>query len=270
MRGAWGYFATRKDDDGLSIMEREEQRQQLLWNISDRKMEAQMLRDIESHPIPCSHYPECPGELCTDTVEARKAADEQYQKTIAAIEAENTPAFKKPSPSQGPSTIKSKFAAAALSQPKQPITMPKPTLKPGAPSTKPRFHTSLASRPKKTPQPTNPSPMRHTAATAASKTTMGYAKGRATSATLRQTLLPRKDPRPAANELPDTTLAPADYIQRYGVPRLGSDMWFRCKTAGCFDEDDAPSLEQIFAGDNPHGMDTLLREEAEQEFQMTL
>lgn len=51
------------------------------------------------------------------------------------------------------------------------------------------------------------------------------------------------------------------YIQRYGVPRLGSEMWFRCKSAGCFDED---------AGDEGLGdrglMEEWVREEAEREF----
>ena len=269
MRGAWAHFMTREGPDGLSHVEREEQRLQRIYDIADRKMEALMQRDIDSTPIPCTHYPECPTEICKDTVVARNAAEEQYQKTIATIEAETLPATKKSIPSKGPSTVKSKVAVASLSLPKQ----SGPALKTARPNTAPvipRLTTSLVARPKKTPAPTNPSPMRHNAAVAASKTTLGYSKGRATSATLRKTVLPKNEVNTGSNEIPDTSLAPAEYIRRYGIPRLGSEMWIRCKAAGCFDEDEGPSLEEIFAGDQPHGLDTLLREEAEQDFQLTI
>lgn len=268
MKGALGYFATRKGADGLSHLEREEQQQQRRWNMMDRKADAQLQRDIDSEPIPCTHYPDCPGELCKDTIQARKEAEEQYQKTIAAIDAEFAPPVtKKPLPSNGPSALKSKAAATTLSQPKGSVLAPKATAKPGVPSAKSRLNTTLASRPKKLAAPTNPSPMHHTAATAASKTTMGYSKGRAASATLRQTMAPKKRTKNDENDHPDSSLAPADYIQRYGVPRFGSEMWIHCKSAGCFDEDEGPSLEEIFAGDHPGGLDALLREEAKQDFQ---
>lgn len=269
MRGAWTHFMTREGPDGLSHVEREEQRLQRIYDIADRRTEALMQRDIDSTPIPCTHYPECPTEICKDTVEARKAAEEQYHKTIVTIEAETAPATKKSLPSKGPSTLKSKVAAASLSLPKQTGPVLKTASKPAIPLAKPGLTNSLLSRPKKTPAPTNPSPMRHNAAVAASKTTMGYSKGRATSATLRKTVLPKKDAKTGSNEIPDTSLAPAEYIRRYGVPRVGSEMWIRCRAVGCFDEDEGPSLEEIFAGDRPHGLDTLLREEAEQEFQLT-
>ncbi len=260
---------TREGPDGLSHAEREEQRLQRIYDIADRKMEALMQRDMDSTPIPCIHYPECPTEICKDTVEARKAAEEQYQKAIATIDAETAPAVKKSLPPKGPSTLKSKVAAASLSLPKQSGHALKTDSKSNVAPVKPRLTTSLVARPKKTPAPTNPSPMRHNAAVAASKTTMGYSKGRAASATLRKTVLPQKEVKSGSNKIPDTSLAPAEYIRRYGVPRIGSEMWIRCKAVGCFDEDEGPSLEEIFAGDHPHGLDTLLREEAEQDFQLT-
>lgn len=269
MRGAWSHFMTREGPDGLSHVEREEQHLQRIYDIADRKMEALMQRDIDSTPLPCTHYPECPTEVCKDAVEARRAAEEKYHKTITTIEAETAPATKKSLPSKGPSTLKSKVAAASLSLPKQSGPTLKTASKPNNAPAKPRLTTSLATRPKKIPAPTNPSPMRHNAAVAASKTTMGYSKGRAASASLRKTVLPNKEVKAVSNEIPDTSLAPAEYIQRYGVPRVGSEMWIRCRAVGCFDEDEGPSLEEIFAGDHPHGLDTLLREEAEQDFQLT-
>ena len=261
---------TREGPDGLSHAEREEQRLQKIYDIADRKMEALMQRDVDSAPLPCTHYPECPTDICKDTFEARKAAEEQYHKTIAAIEAESAPATKKSLTSNGPSALKSKVAAASLSLPKHSGPTLKTASKLNTAPAKPRATSALLARPKKTPPPTNPSHMRYNAAVAASKTTMGYSKGRAASATLHKNVLPKREVKAGSNEIPDTSLAPVEYIQRYGVPRLGSEMWIRCKTAGCFDEDEGPSLEEIFAGDHPHGLDTLLREEAEQDFQLTL
>jgi hypothetical protein len=270
MKGALGYFYTRKGEDGLSHLEREDQRRKKIWDRSDRKMEAAMQRDIDSIPIPCTHYPDCHGDLCKDTIEARKAAEEQYQKTIAAIDAEIAPAPKKPIPSDGPSALKSKTAATVLSQPKTSTFVPTANSKAGVPAAKPRLNSSLVSRPKKMPAPTNPSPMRHNIATAASRTTVGYAKGRAAATNLRKAGLPKRECKAKENETPDTSLCPEEYIQRYGEPKFGSDMWIRCKNSGCFDKYEGPSLEEIFAGGRPHGLDALLREDAEEDFQLTL
>lgn len=269
MKGALGHFYTRKGEDGLSHLEREDQRRQKIWNKQDRKMEAAMQRDMDSLPIPCTHYPDCPGELCKETIEARKAAEEEYQQTIAAIDAETAPAPKKLVPSDGPSILKSKIAATVLSQPKTSAFVPKAISNPGVQAAKPRLNSSLVSRPKKTPAPTNPSTIRHNVATAASKTTVGHAKGRATSATLRKTGLPKRDSKAKENEIPDISLCPEEYIQRYGEPKFGSDMWIRCKSAGCFDKYEGPSLEEIFAGGRSRGLDALLREDAEEDFQLT-
>lgn len=263
MRGAFIYYQNKKGADGLSHHEREQKQREKQWDIMDRKQEAQLQRDLDSMNMPCTHEPECPGDICKYTIEAREAAEQQYQKTIAEIDAETAPKPKKPEPTNGPSTLISRAAAATLSQPKISTTTSRATSKPEFQTTKPRLNTSLASGAKKAPAPTNPSNMRHTAAVANSKTTMGYAKGRSTSAALRKTVLPEKN-----RDVPDTSLAPAEYIHRYGVPRLGSEMWFICKRAGCFDEDEGPSLEEIFAGDNPNALDKLIREEAEQDFQL--
>lgn len=269
MKGALAYYMTRKGEDGLSHVEREEQRQQKIWDRLDRLSDAALQRDIDSEPVPCTHYPECPGDLCKNTIQARKEAEDQYQKTVAEIEAETAPLPKKSPPSSGPPILKTKAATATVSQPKGSALAVKATSKPGVPSAKSRLNSNLVSRPQKTALPTNPSPMRHTAATAASKTTVGYSKGRAASATLRKTVLPAIPTKTDENMIPETEMAPADYIQRYGVPKFGSEMWIRCKRSGCFDEDEGPSLEEIFGGGQPGGLDAYLREEAEQDFQLT-
>lgn len=269
MKDALAFYMTRKGEDGLSHVEREERRRQKIWDRMDRISDAALERDIDGEPIPCTHYPECPGELCKDTIQARKEAEEQYQKIVAEIEAETAPLSKKPIPSNVPSGLKTKTAPATLSQPRGSALALKATSKTGVPSAKSRLNSNLVSRPQNTALPTNPSPMRHTAATAASKTTMGYSKGRAASATLRKTVLPAKATKTDENAIPDTEMAPADYIQRYGVPKFGSEMWVRCKNSGCFDEDEGPSLEEVFSRGQPAGLDAYLREEAEQDFQLT-
>ena len=264
MRGAIQYFKTRKDDEGLSIADREQQRQERIWSAAERRMEAKLLRDCESDNIPCTHNVECPGTVCKNMIEIRRVAEEKYQKTLAKIDADSAPKQTKPDLTEGPSTMKAKSAAAALSKPGVTINASKGTAKAGNQPSKAGPGPSLAPRSKKAPTPSNPSPMRHTAAVAASKTTMGYAKGRSTSATLRKTVMPKKGP-----EMPDISLPPAEYIRRYGEPRLGSDMWIRCKRAGCFDEDEGPSLEELFAADEPNALDRLIREQAEEDFQLT-
>ncbi|KAL6716206.1 hypothetical protein ACLMJK_005772 [Lecanora helva] len=263
LKGAFGYYQNKKGPDGLSYREREEKRQEERWAIDARKFEAKSLRDIEGTWVECCCEPECPGDVCKYVVEARKRAEEQYQKRMAEIEAETNPKPKKKTqPANGPSTLQSKSAATALSQTKNAAAAaPKASSKAPLQPAKSRLNTSLASGAKKTPAPTNPSSMRHNAAVANSKTTMGYAKGRSTSATLRTTVLPKKEP-----ERPDTSLAPAVYIQKYGVPEIGSRMWFTCKDAGCFDEDEDPSLDEI----GEDALDRLIREEAEQDFQLVL
>ncbi len=236
-----------------------------------RKSEAAMLRDIESTPMECFHSPDCPGEICKDTLERAYAAAEKYRKTMAAIEAEEAPAWRKLLEKEGRTTMP-KHLTSSISKPKVSTAVVNPTSKVSAPAKKPLAPTAkahltnakLATRPKPNLVPSNPSPMRHSAALAASKTTMGYSKGRKTSDALRKSVLPGKE---NAREAPDTTLAPAEYLSRYGVPRVGTDIWFRCKSAGCFDEEEGPSFEELMGLDKE---DTFFREAAEQDFVLTL
>lgn len=74
--------------------------------------------------------------------------------------------------------------------------------------------------------------MRHSAAVANSKTTVGYAKGREVS-----TRLHGKPSTIAKQPAPKNILSPDTYMQLYGTPPFGSEMWLRCKAAGCFDDE---------------------------------
>lgn len=86
---------------------------------------------------------------------------------------------------------------------------------------------------------------------------------------MRKSVRPAKDTNKtaaAAAEIPDPTLAPAIYIERYGVPRIGSDQWVRCDRAGCFKEEGEQELEDAVG--STKALDDLLREEAEKDFQL--
>lgn len=269
-RGYMHYFENRPDSEGLSYVQRKQMAQQELYDGMDKKHEAMILRDVESVPFPCTHFPDCPGDECKDTAEQKRKAEEKYQRTIALLEKKPEPAKKKVGPVKGVPPVASKRAASTLSPPKATTALSKPTVAPSKPTIKAlappksKLPSTLPSGKIVPPPPTNPSPMRHTASTAVSKTTMGYSKGRVASATLRKTILPPKNAIPTS-KVPDITLAPAIYIQRYGVPEFGSEMWRRCKVSGCFDVEEDEEWKEGWRG----GAGDLLREEAEADFELT-
>lgn len=122
------------------------------------------------------------------------------------------------------STLRARDAAAALSAPE-----------PSGPRTRaasrPRISSSIHTT-RKPRAPANPSSMRHSAAVANSKTTVGYSKGREVS-----TRLHGKPSTIAKQPAPKNILSPDTYMQLYGTPPFGSEMWLRCKAAGCFDDE---------------------------------
>lgn len=276
-RGCMRHFATQVGDDGLSFAERREQQRRKEQDIADKTADAMLLRDFESTNIPCIHDPECIGFECIENIENRKAAEEKYQKTIAKLSASSkpkNPLAKKAVATNGASTINSKSAAAALSQPKPTAAVPaqKPASKPSLPFSKPL---SVLSRPKHTPQPINPSPMRHNAASAASKTTIGHSRGRIASASLKNKSMPPPPSKEVApvkqrSEIQDRALLPpALYIERYGVPSVGSEMWIRCKDDGCFDSPEHDDEGELGTRGGS-SLEDLWREEAEREFFLVL
>lgn len=136
-------------------------------------------------------------------------------------------------PTRTVSTLRSREAAAALS------AAPKPRVTPArvSPTPKPGLVSSLMPK-KHARAPSNPSSMRNTAAAATSNTTVGYSKGRSVSSTLRENTI--------SERTATTSLSPETYMRLYGIPPLGSEMWTRCKAAGCFDaeEDAGQELEE--------------------------
>ncbi|MCJ1474612.1 hypothetical protein MMC13_003272 [Lambiella insularis] len=255
------YFNHRLEADGLSYVQRREIEQKKADEKYDKRIEAMMLRDIESAPMPCVHTPDCPGEECKDMPEIRRKAEDKFRKAMATIDPPKVSCEKRSTVSKAPASDSlSRHAAHALSLPKLPSL--KSSTKPPTPQTRLPF--SQVSARKKTLPPTNPSPMRHAAAAAASKNTMGYSKGRAASANIRNLHSINNPASTSQSDIPDTNLAPALYIQRYGVPKFGSDMYMYCKDAGCFHEDDGAEERK-----GAERLEALWREEVEQDFELT-
>ena len=122
------------------------------------------------------------------------------------------------------STLRARDAAAALSAPE--TSAPRTRA-----ASRPRISSSIHTM-RKPRAPANQSSMRHSAAVANSKTTVGYAKGRDVS-----TRLHGKPSTTAKQPAPKNILSPDTYMQLYGTPPFGSEMWLRCKAAGCFDDE---------------------------------
>lgn len=156
----------------------------------------------------------------------------------------------KPKYTSNISTVRARDAAAALSAPQSSVPRARTTSRPRVNST---LYTTGKPRP-----PTNPSSMRHSAAVATSKSTLGYSRGRDVSAKLHGKASPTKQP------VAKTILSPDNYLQLYGPPPFGSEMWLRCKAAGCFD--DEPSQPET----TPETLPTFDEDEEAQNFQLTI
>ncbi|KAJ5166665.1 uncharacterized protein N7482_005446 [Penicillium canariense] len=154
-------------------------------------------------------------------------------------------------------TIRSREAAVALAAPR-PSSTPVRTLP--VPKSRVASAASALMPQKKTRNPTNPSSMRSTAAAVASNTTVGYSKGRSVSSTLRETASARK-----ASKSEDL-LSPKTYMELYGMPPLDSEMWTRCKAAGCFDTPEENAASQELEEQLP----TFGEDEEAESFQLTL
>lgn len=215
-------------------------------------------------PLLGINVPEYPGEdTIEETIRKQKMGHGRNQKPGEVVR-KSSMAPRKPLSTIGPATITAKKAAAALSQPNQAPSVSRQQV--ATTTANSRMPSSILIVKKKTLQPTNPSPMRHAAAVTTSRTTMGYSKGRATSSTMKQSILPKKGTsNNAPAEVPDTSLAPAAYIQRYGVPPAGSEMWIRCFNYGCFDDDDE-GLEDCLKGITPASL--FKEDDADADFQL--
>ncbi|KAK2803623.1 hypothetical protein FQN51_003385 [Onygenales sp. PD_10] len=208
--------------DGMTRKEREMKAQQEAY---EKEMDAMIQQQVDNMELLGINVRQFPDEPC---------AEEVAQDILKKREQKQAP--KKIIIDRSVSTIKSRNAAKMLSQQPRSTVPPKPK---ASSAPKARFSSGLL-RAKKQPIPANPSPMRHAAATASSRTTVGYSKGRRVSSNLRQ-----KTPKQATSQTNKSDiLSPARYMELYGTPPFGSEMWSRCKAAGYFDSE-ATDTEEI-------------------------
>lgn len=150
------------------------------------------------------------------------------------------------------STLKARNAAAALSRPGSSSTVRSDTVR----------SSSAAAKTRKAPTPqVSVSNARHAVATASSRTTVGYSRGRSVSSAL-----PNK-PTPVGKKpsQPKAIVSPETYVQLYGAPPVGSEMWARCEEAGCL-----PKQEVISISDEEIDLPLFEEDEETANFQLTL
>ncbi|KAI9697595.1 MAG: hypothetical protein M1836_004545 [Candelina mexicana] len=258
-RGWYDTYCNPVDEEGISRFERREME---LDAAHEKKVEALIAKSIEETPTIGYNVPEFPGDETIISRLKKREAEEQGKKKTGAAAAKPNTTNKKPLASKGPSGTVARTAAAALSQPKASVA----ALKPKDTNTKAKLPSSLIKGNKKTPQPTNPSPMRHTAATAASRTTLGYSHGRATSSSLKRGTLPRQGQNSVTSAgSSENTITPALFAQKKGNPEIGTEEWRRMTVYGLFD-DDEENVEDALKG----GSADLLAwdDELDQDFQL--
>ncbi|KAL4974185.1 hypothetical protein BDW66DRAFT_168041 [Aspergillus desertorum] len=183
--------------DGLTKRQRKYQKDSAAY---DKMVDETILKQIESISF---------AEFSDNDQSNQPSVSELPQRRIPARYPRA--ASRKSNNSGGISTIRARDAAKALAGNER--TIPRTR---AAPIIKPRTRIASSLFPPKKPRaPANPSSMRHTAAAADSRTTVGYAKGREISSRLNGTAkTSMKQPATKA------VLSPEIYTQPYGSPSL--------------------------------------------------
>jgi hypothetical protein len=202
-------------EDGLTRKEREQKEEQVAF---DKRMDAIIQAQFDNVELLGINVRQFPDEPCAEEI-SRAILGDRTEKQKQA----------KPKTETGVLTIKSRNAAAALSQQRKPTVPANPKIRTQARIGFP----SIPNLQKKSTAPNNSSSMRHAAATAGSKTTLGYSKGRTVRSTMREKPSKSDTNQPRCKDI----LSPAAYMELHGTPPFGSEMWSRCKAAGCFDTD---------------------------------
>ncbi|GFF73615.1 hypothetical protein IFM53868_01115 [Aspergillus udagawae] len=236
------YGDNQVGEDGLTKRQRKFQEDSIAF---DKEVDEMILKQLEEIGFEDKTELDPPSEPHVEGVPKRRLEVRRAKLTTT-----------KPNYTSNISTVRARDAVAALSRVEssgaraRPVAMPKP---------RPRVASSLLTsrRPR---GPSNPSSVRHAAATANSKTTLGYSKGRTVSSRLHG-----KTSATPERSVSKSVLSPDTYIELYGMPSLGSEMWYRCKAAGCFD-----SEEDRLAAEAERNLPTFGEDEEAENFQLTL
>ncbi|KAI9744303.1 MAG: hypothetical protein M1818_002455 [Claussenomyces sp. TS43310] len=251
MRGFNKHYNNPLDENGSSLREKElEAALQKAYKETDDRI----LKAVEDEQWTVSDVPETfIGLNKTERAQGNAKTLELHKKSSAFS-------------NHGPATITSRKAVSALSAvPKETSTAPRTTKLASAS----RTPASLFSRGKKPASfiPSHSSDMRHTAAAAASRSTLGYNRGRNASNALSMGTRGLSRSASTLSSGSDVTITPARYAQKDGGEDGKVDEWQRLKFLGAFDVDDE-DLEPALRGVLP---ECLRRDEdAEEEFVLEL
>lgn len=188
-RGMWSTYFDPVDEHGISRLERQEAEDDARYERMVDEMTRKAIEDLDLVSLDVSQY---------TGMESRQKREREAKPKKAGLAGKASKVLSKTPTAQGLSTIASKDAAAALSYSSRPPTSAS-TRGFAAPtaSTKARAPSALVNRKTRpTPTPSNPSTMHHAAATAASRTTLGYSQGRAVSSTVRKPASAISDAKP--------------------------------------------------------------------------
>jgi len=221
------YLHGRVGTDGLTQRERKLRADSIAY---DKLVDQMIQKQVDEIPLIGSNFHGDSDETCC--IETKHAHQEEK------LDKANT---LKVARSRTVSTIKSRDAASALSTSAKSVVPPLNGEK-SVNLTGKKHSTLLASKKTVVPAPTNPSTMRYAAATASSRTTVGYSKGRTVSS-----LLPSKSAQPNLKKSSMSIMSPEKYMELYGAPPMGSEMWECCQAAGLLDtllDDITPVYEE--------------------------
>ena len=289
-RGWFSTYCNPIGEDGLSRFDRQMQESQ---KKADKEFEEMIERAIEDMPLLGINVPGFPGEETILEAQKRRAAErhqqhqqqKQGQRAKKAVAIDDRKKGDIPRGSQlrrGPPSSASSQAAALLSkQPydsssikARPVLPTSTTIKVPKPKATSRLPSALrapASKEINAPQPTNPSPMRHAAAAAASRSTLGYAKGRAVSDSLSANSrgrMPTKH-RPGASS--SSSVAAATQSGRISTDRQRSLMFDNNDHLDSEEDDDDEEDGLLNLKTMGLGMDVLDRDlDAEEDFELPL
>lgn len=228
---------------------------------------------FEETPLIGYNVPELPGD--ETIVEARKRRERETQQQQSKVLTTKARSVTRPAaPQKLPSRTASARAAALLSKPADDATSTSTTTRSAhiAPAPKSKLSSFGQLRRKEPPPPTNPSSMRHAAATATSRTTLGYSKGRQVSSSISRVRAGQSTTVAAPKDAgPSSTANAAEASAPISAHAAGREDWLLFgRRVGAFDgaEDEGEAIAMGLRGLG-FGEGLPRDEEAENDFQLT-
>ena len=262
-KGYYQYYFNRVGDDGKTAMERDmDQRQQQ----SFERGEEQIRRDMDEFDWSIGDIPESKDLFKKKANPTPAARDAAVRKAVRAV------------PPKQPSTITSKKAASALSMVTKPAGITQPTLaKRTAPAVTKAPAKGFLLPARKPMQPVSQPPLtarERAAALAASRSTLGYNKGRSISSAVHATSREPATIRPAPQEAAISGPKPRTLMRSVSTASTGSDATITPARFAQSSKQQRPDFLSIFDGDDEEdalgGGDMPPMDDDEEDFQLTV